>query len=106
MLVLTMFGLLIQVCFMAIASLHDLRQPVVPFLKLYGLAYLGYGVAVTHLLRRPVRRRAFPLILGLAVLFRVTLLFSSPPTLSDDVYRYVWDGRLTNAGGNSKALTP
>jgi hypothetical protein len=32
------------------------------------------------------------------VLFRLTLLFTTPPTLSSDVYRYIWDGRLSNAG--------
>jgi alpha-1,6-mannosyltransferase len=36
-------------------------------------------------------------------LFRATLLFATPPTLSDDVYRYIWDGRLTNAGVNPYA---
>ena len=38
-------------------------------------------------------------ILGLALVFRCTMLFS-PPTLSDDIYRYVWDGRQQLAGIN------
>jgi len=37
------------------------------------------------------------LILVVAVLLRVAFLFTSP-SLSDDVFRYVWDGRLVNAG--------
>jgi hypothetical protein len=45
----------------------------------------------------------FPLVLGLAVLFRLMMLFTAPPTLSDDVYRYIWDGRLMNAGVNPYA---
>ena len=60
------------------------------------------------MLRRPHRSelgvgRRLLLILGLAILFRATLLFTTPPTLSDDVYRYIWDGRLTNAGVNPYA---
>jgi hypothetical protein len=37
------------------------------------------------------------------VLFRGLLLLTSPPTLSTDVYRYIWDGRLANAGVNPYA---
>ncbi|MBI4553088.1 MAG: hypothetical protein HY710_12560 [Candidatus Latescibacteria bacterium] len=44
-------------------------------------------------------------ILVFAVLFRVTLLFS-PPTLSDDLYRYVWDGRTQNHGINPYRYPP
>ncbi len=43
------------------------------------------------------------MIVGLAVLFRLTLLFTTPPTLSSDVYRYIWDGRLANSGINPYA---
>ena len=34
---------------------------------------------------------------GGAVLFRIVLLFTTP-TLSDDVYRYLWDGYVANEG--------
>ncbi len=37
-----------------------------------------------------------------ALLFRLPLL-TQPPTLSDDVYRYLWDGRVQNAGVNPYA---
>jgi hypothetical protein len=89
--------------------LRDLRQHTIPFLGLYGLACLGYGGAVWWLLRGRHRSDAGPrgnpvaLILSLAILFRATLLFTTPPTLSDDVYRYIWDGRLMNAGVNPYA---
>ena len=33
----------------------------------------------------------------------MTLLFTTPPTLSSDVYRYIWDGRMANAGVNPYA---
>jgi len=38
-------------------------------------------------------------ILVLAVIFRLTLLFAEP-TLSDDICRYAWDGKVINAGLN------
>ena len=119
MLVLTMTGLLLEVCLVGMVFLHDLLEHVIPFLVLYGAACLSYGAAVTSLalrddgavgpstaaLRGPAHGRTLPLILGLAVLFRVTLLFTTPPTLSTDVYRYIWDGRMTNAGVNPYAHT-
>jgi hypothetical protein len=57
-------------------------------------------LAVLHLERQSV---PLGLIWGLAVLFRLTLLFS-PPSLSDDIYRYLWDGHLLNLGVNPYAF--
>src|ERR1044072_3309123 len=34
-----------------------------------------------------------------AVLFRVSILFA-PPYLSDDIYRYIWDGRVQAPAAN------
>src|SRR6267378_3268258 len=39
------------------------------------------------------------------VLFRLSLLFS-PPYLSDDIYRYIWDGRVQAAGINPYRYIP
>jgi alpha-1,6-mannosyltransferase len=97
------FGLVIGLCCTGLAILHNLLQHIVPFLILYVTAYLAYSVAIWWALKKPGGRRELALIIGLAILFRVTLLFTSPPTLSDDVYRYIWDGRLMNAGVNPYA---
>ena len=47
------------------------------------------------------------LVLGLvfAALFRVSILFF-PPYLSDDIYRYIWDGRVQAAGINPYRYIP
>jgi alpha-1,6-mannosyltransferase len=44
-------------------------------------------------------------IVACALLFRLILLFS-PPSLSDDIYRYVWEGRLVAAGLNPFSHAP
>jgi hypothetical protein len=44
-------------------------------------------------------------ILSVAVLLRL-LLLPLPPSLSDDIYRYVWDGRVVNAGHDPYRLAP
>jgi hypothetical protein len=88
---------------MGMVLLRDLRQATIPFLGLFGLNCLAYALAVWWLIRRAECKLCFPLLIGWAVLFRVALLFATPPTLSDDVYRYIWDGRLVNSGVNPYA---
>ncbi len=44
-------------------------------------------------------------ILGVALLLRLLFLFA-PPQLSDDVYRYLWDGRQLLRGDNPYAAAP
>ena len=98
-------GLMMAVSFVCMALVGDLRGNIPLFLVLYGAAYLAYWVAVWSILRQPQPRLALPIVLGAAVAFRIVLLFTTPPTLSDDVYRYIWDGRVFNAGVNPYART-
>ncbi len=44
-------------------------------------------------------------VIVVAVALRL-IAFPLPPTLSDDGYRYVWDGQLTVAGVNPYSVTP
>jgi hypothetical protein len=43
--------------------------------------------------------------IAFAVIFRASILFA-PPYLSDDIYRYVWDGRVQAAGINPYRYIP
>src|ERR1044072_1458122 len=45
------------------------------------------------------------IVIAFAILFRVSILFA-PPYLSDDIYRYVWDGRVQAAGINPYRYIP
>src|SRR2546425_9441784 len=70
-------------------TVNDIRW----FLKL-ALAQGGLYLAAALLtLRARPARSTLLLVIALAALFRLTILFS-PPYLSDDIYRYVWDGRV------------
>src|SRR2546422_7922268 len=66
------------------------------------------------MIRRPPRSTLFPyttlfrsgrMVVGLACLFRLTFLFAAP-VLSDDLQRYLWDGRVTLHGGNPYLASP
>ena len=93
-------GLWMGGCFVGMALLRDLQAHLVPYLALAGGAFAGYLVAVRRSLsgRETGPVKTLALVVGLALCFRVLLLFTTPPTLSSDVYRYIWDGRLSNAG--------
>ena len=62
----------------------------------YLLAFAGFLIALWW-----NERRRVPLVWlwAIPIAFRLVLLTTSP-TLSDDVYRYLWDGNVTSAGIN------
>jgi alpha-1,6-mannosyltransferase len=64
-----------------------------------------YALSVWLVLRRPPGRGALAAILGVAVIARLIAL-PSPPTLSTDAYRYVWDGHVQAAGFNPYRYVP
>lgn len=64
-----------------------------------------YLCAALIALRARSNRATMIIILSFAVLFRLGLLFA-PPFLSDDIYRYVWDGRVQAAGINPYRYIP
>ncbi|NDJ59998.1 MAG: hypothetical protein GYB67_02670, partial [Chloroflexi bacterium] len=69
-------------------------EPFFPiFFGLFGL----YALACVIVMAR--RTSSLPLIFLFAVIFNL-ILIPSRPTLSDDMYRYVWDGRVQAAGVN------
>ena len=87
--------------FAAVATLASVALAVLGPLSEVVPAYLGIHLAwlIGLLLiarRRPRLRPAAVLLWALAM--RLPLLLGPPPTLSDDVHRYVWEGRVV-AGG-------
>ncbi|HEX7878719.1 MAG TPA: hypothetical protein VF720_04885 [Candidatus Eisenbacteria bacterium] len=48
---------------------------------------------------------SFPVLLTVGILMRLPLL-AAPPQLSDDIYRYAWDGRVAVAGTNPYRYAP
>jgi alpha-1,6-mannosyltransferase len=93
-------GIAGEALYAALALAPDLRRHLLLFFALFlscGLLAIGAAVGA-----RPEHRR---LILAFALLYRATLL-ARPAELSNDVYRYLWDGRVTAAGFSPYALAP
>jgi hypothetical protein len=92
-------GLVIVLAMGSIARMGDLGLHAGSMLVLWGLAFLAYLVAVVWALGPGTATRSLPIILGLGLLARV-LLIPTAPTLSEDLYRYLWDGHLVAHGVN------
>lgn len=107
------------IALLPIPFLGDLRPRVAVLLACWLAAHAAYLAAAWAVLGRgraerppvaacraataapPGRNRSasFGLILGVGLLARLVLI-PVAPTLSEDVYRYLWDGRLVAAGVN------
>jgi hypothetical protein len=82
----------------ALLSLGDLREVVGPAI----LILIAWG-SLVWVLPRP---RYGPTVLVLTALVLRLILVMSPVSLSDDVYRYLWEGHVAWAGGNPYAHPP
>src|SRR5262245_5993097 len=98
----------IDAAWLGVLELGDLKQQVGAFALLFFGAFVAYLGACRTLLAaeppdaaRAAGRRldgaSLALVLGMALLFRATLL-AAAPTLSNDLNRYVWEGKVLAAG--------
>jgi hypothetical protein len=74
------------------------RESFTQLFILYSLSFIPY----LYLIRRTKIKYG---IVGYAVLLRVVLLFSLP-ALSNDYFRFIWDGRMTVLGWNPYLVLP
>lgn len=109
---LIVYGLALEALTLAGLALHHRGAITLPSLRLtwvfVGFATLAgavYLLAVRDVLRASLPRSGIWLVLGIALLLRLTVLFA-PPFLSSDVFRYVWDGKVQAAGINPYRYVP
>ncbi len=97
---LLILGLGITVCWVVAVTLARAGgNPILVYNGAFAVAFALYLVAAGRIIAAgaPIGRGTLAVILGLALLPRVILL-GSTPALSDDLYRYIWDGKVANAG--------
>ena len=95
----------LEVLFALMARLGDLKVEVIETIALALAAGIIYFIALYGLEHCAKTRPAFWIILAGALLFRLTL-YSLTPSLSTDIQRYRWDGRVQNADWNPYSLAP
>jgi hypothetical protein len=104
---LALVGALGGVCFLSFSFEHGLKtidKPIVPFVLVMAFAGTIYLLA----LRTPgaLRNRwLLGWIFAIGLVARL-LMFSTPPILEDDHYRYLWDGGVVANGFNPYRFAP
>lgn len=96
--------MVIQLCWLGVLWLSDLRQTLPGCVWLCAIAFVAYLTA-TWLVLSGRARPSILLVVGAAAIFRLTLL-AAPPTLSDDLYRSVWEGRVLANGFSPYRYAP
>jgi alpha-1,6-mannosyltransferase len=96
-------GIALEAIWIAVCFLGPLRENTGPFLVLMLLALV---LCLWAYFRFQIQTgNSVWLVLAFALLFRVTVV-SAPPYQSEDVYRYLWDARLSASGINPYAYPP
>ena len=84
----------------------DARAETAAFLGLLGVAAAAYLTSLSLVARRPPgSSRALAGCLLLGLVWRVVLI-TGAPLVSDDVYRYIWDGRVQRFGHDPYQSVP
>ena len=99
-----LFGLVLVAALAAFGWLNAVPLPL-PRLLLPAAAFLAYGAAGLTAARAAHPASPVALVWTVAVLARLALL-PLAPELSDDIYRYLWDGHLLAQGVNPYAHAP
>ncbi len=105
-------GVFIEIICVLISSIGDIKERILLFSFLYTLSFAVYALSISYVLKNFVssdgenndnQRLPFWSILLFALIFRLTLLPLAP---SDDLYRYLWEGRLQLHGINPYLYSP
>ena len=102
-------GVMMEICYLSFYIVKSSPGEVLLFLVV-GLLTFGLCAYAVYLLLASGRlvtsgNQLLMMIIGFAVLFRLTLV-PHIPVASDDVYRYVWDGKVAATGVNPFAFAP
>ena len=108
-LLLILVGLLMETCYLAFYAVPDGPDEVLVLIAVNVAAYLLLSYIVWRMREKPVAgqddRISLFLIVAFGLIFRLTLV-PHPVVGSDDIYRYVWDGRVSASGINPFAHFP
>lgn len=108
--VLALFGLgtVIELLLVLLDALTGLDRTLPSLEALYTLPFAAFTLAVLYVIRTKPRTHGLYIALVLLIfasLFRFTFLLQAP-TLSGDIYRYYWDGKLLNNGISPYSYAP
>lgn len=98
-------GIALELIFLRMHSLYYLKNHAISFIELALAAGVIYLIALYGFTRSQATRTATILLIFLAIAFRAPL-WTTEPTLSDDLHRYRWEGKVQSHGWNPYAIAP
>ena len=98
-------GIALELIFLRMHSLYFLKNHAIGFIELALAAGVIYLIALYGLTHTQATRAATILLVFLAIAFRAPL-WTLPPTLSDDLHRYRWEGKAQAHGYNPYSIAP
>ena len=100
------YGLLLEISFVSLAWVSTQPRPLFPFLLTLSFSFGVYFLSVRKILQWESENHSLlKLILIFSALFHLTLL-PTLPILDDDIYRYIWDGRVFSGSLNPYYYPP
>jgi len=100
------FLILILVLYIILGISGDIRSEIEKYWLIILPIYLSYTLLVYHILRNKLsEKKSLLWFIVFGALFRIVLI-PAEPILSDDIYRYLWDGRIFAAGINPYKFAP
>ena len=98
--------LLNVISYISLYFLYDFRSEILNYFLTLIPAYTGYFIIVYYSLKfKTSTKNDLILILIIGLIIRLFLI-PSTPVLSDDVYRYLWDGKVFAHGINPYLFAP
>jgi hypothetical protein len=98
-------GALLEALYLRMHSLYYLKNHAIAFMALALGAGIVYLIALYGFDQTRASRASFILLIFCALVFRATL-WPMQPTLSDDLQRYRWEGKVQANGFNPYAIAP
>ncbi|MBT4352383.1 hypothetical protein HOD20_07655 [archaeon] len=104
---LILFGLIFEISYFNILNLKNIRNNVPSFLFTYSILAIGYLILIyqKQFVKKKHTFSYIKIMIFFAIIFRITMLFCAP-SLSDDIYRYIWDGKMQLNGINPYQYAP
>lgn len=99
-------GVLSSILYLKALLLKDLRVNTFAFEYVFFVLFALYIAASVFILyKRLPQKQTFAIVIAVAVVARLLMTLSAP-TLSNDVYRYAWDGKIQAAGYDPYKYSP
>ncbi len=103
--VLIVIGMMMEAAYVGFYVMAESAAEVLLFIAVHTFAFVLLVFVWWKSRSTGIVPQSVAWIVGFAMLFRLTLVFH-PPVGSDDIYRYLWDGKVSAHGINPFALAP